>query len=150
MNGVVIYKSRYGTTQEYAERIRTELGIPMIDPERLDGQVLSVCDFLVIGSPVYLGEMLIRDWLKENQSRLGATRLFLFVVGTDLTDSGKRLAVIRGNIPTGMLASCEIYFLPGREVVNGLPVADWVPDGEMPLRMMGDIRSFVKGCKAIR
>ena len=95
-----------------------------MDPGRLDDQVLGVCDFLVIGTPVYQGKMLIRDWLSQNRERLGATRLFVFVVGTDLVEPSKRLAVIRENIPTGMLASCELYFLPGRLIVDRLSAAD--------------------------
>jgi hypothetical protein len=114
----------------------------MIDPERLDDQVLSLCDFLVIGSPVYQGEMLIRDWLKDNRVRFGQRRLFVFIIGTDLAEIGKRLAVIRENIPTGMLAYCEVYFLAGRQIVDGVGAADpGLPGFEMPVEMVERIKA---------
>lgn len=124
MNGVVVYKSRYGTTQQYAEWVRDELRIPMIDPERLDDRVLSVCDFLLIGTPVYMGKMLIRDWLGQNEQRLRGTRLFLFIVCTYFSDVEKQRVMIKDNIPDGLLASCEVCFLPGRLIIDNLTSSD--------------------------
>ena len=129
-DGVLVYKSRYGTTLQYTEWIKKELRIPGIDPERLDGQVLSACDFLVIGTPVYQGEMLIRDWLWLNQPRLSAKRLFLFIVCLHFTDAEKRRQMIADNIPGSLLAGCEFYFLPGRVIVEALSAED--------ARLMGD------------
>lgn len=129
LNGVVVYSSRNGTTLQYADWMKRELEIPMIDPARLDDQVLAVCDFVVIGTPVYSGKLLIGDWLTDNHERLGGTRLFLFVVGTDLADRGKRLMVIRDNVPTGMLARCEVFFLAGRLIVDGVEAV--AADGDL-------------------
>jgi len=123
-NGVIVYKTRYGTTHQYAEWIRKELRIPMIDPERVDGQVLSHCDFLVIGTPVYMGKMLIADWLKENQEFLRRSRLFFFVVCTYFSDTEKQQTMIKDNIPDGLLACCGIFFLQGRLVVDSLSEED--------------------------
>ncbi|HEV2483021.1 MAG TPA: flavodoxin domain-containing protein [Puia sp.] len=123
LDGVLVYRTRYGATLKYAEWIKKELRIPMIDPERMDDQVLSACDFLVIGTPVYLGEMLIRDWLHQNEQRLKGKRLFLFIVCTHFADSEKQQIMIKDNIPAGILARCEPYFLPG-----GLPVEKLTPE----------------------
>lgn len=120
LNGVVVYKSRYGSTQQYAEWVRKGLRIPMIEPERLDDRVLAVCDLVVIGTPVYMGKMLIRDWLRENRQRLRGKRLFLFIVCTHFADKEKQLMMIRDNIPGGMLASCEAWFLPGKLIIGEL------------------------------
>lgn len=123
-DGVIVYKSRYGTTQQYAEWIKKELRVPKIDPERLDGQVLAACDFVVIGTPVYQGEMLIRDWLWFNQPGLSAKRLFVFIVCLHFTDADKRQQMIADNIPGSLLASCAFYFLPGRVNVEALSPED--------------------------
>lgn len=123
-DGVIVYKSRYGTTQQYAEWIKKELRIPKIDPERLDGSILSACDFLVIGTPVYQGEMLIRDWLWLNQPRLSTKRLFFFIVCLYFTDAEKRRQMIADNIPGSLLGGCEFHFLPGRVNVEALTAED--------------------------
>jgi hypothetical protein len=123
-DGVLVYRSRYGTTLQYAEWIKKELRIPKIEPERLDDQVLAASDFLVIGTPVYQGEMLIRDWLEQNEQRLHTKRLFLFIVCLHFTDAEKRQQMITDNIPDGLLSGCELYFLPGRLVVENLSAED--------------------------
>jgi menaquinone-dependent protoporphyrinogen IX oxidase len=122
--GVLVYRSRYGTTQQYAGWIEKELRLPMIDPERLDDQVLTACNFLVIGTPVYLGEMLISDWLRQNEQRLRTRRLFLFIVCTHFSDIEKQQVMIKDNIPNSILATCELYFLPGRLIIENLSPED--------------------------
>jgi hypothetical protein len=114
LNGVIVYRSRAGATQQYAMWIKEELRIPMIDPERLDDRILSICDFVVIGTPVYTGEMLVRDWLWSNHHRLSKMRLFLFVVCAHFSDSEKRRMMIDDNIPPDIVRCCELHFLPGR------------------------------------
>lgn len=123
-SGVIVYDTRYGTTRQYAEWIKEELKIPMIDPGRVDGQVLSHCDFLVIGTPVYMGKMLIADWLKDNQEFLRRSRLFFFVVCTYFSDPEKQQTMIKDNVPDGLLACCKIFFLQGRLVVDSLSAED--------------------------
>lgn len=123
-NGVVVYESRYGATRQYAEWIKQELGIPLVSPERLDEHVLSLCDFLVVGAPVYLGKMLVADWLKDNQINLREKRLFLFIVCTHYADVEKQQTMIKENVPEGILASCETFFVPGRVVVGNLSAED--------------------------
>jgi len=123
-SGVIVFNTRYGTTRQYAEWIKEELKLPMIDPERVDGQVLSHCDFLVIGTPVYMGKMLIADWLKDNQEFLRRSRLFFFIVCTYFSDAEKQQAMIKDNIPDGVLACCELFFLQGRLIVDNLSSED--------------------------
>ena len=124
LDGVLVYRTRYGTTLQYAEWIKKELRIPMIDPERMDDQVLSACDFLVIGTPVYQGEMLIRDWLYQNERRLEGKRLFLFIACSHFADREKQQIMIKDNIPASILARCEPYFIPGRLLVEKLTPED--------------------------
>lgn len=132
-DGVIVYKSRYGTTQQYAEWIKKELHVPGIDPERLDASILAACDFLMIGTPVYQGEMLIRDWLWLNQPRLGTKRLFFFIVCLYFTDAEKRRQMIADNIPGSLLGGCEFHFLPGRVTVEALSAEDArLMDGQVP------------------
>jgi hypothetical protein len=100
------------------------LPIPLIDPERLDDRVLAVCEFVVLGTPVYRGKMLIADWLRENRGRLRGKRLFFFIVCTHFADREKQMIMIRENIPAGMLASCEAWFLPGKLSIDQLSEAD--------------------------
>ncbi|WP_431216676.1 flavodoxin domain-containing protein [Puia sp. P3] len=135
--------------REYAEWIRKELRIPMIDPERLDEQVSSRCDFLVVGTPVYLGKMLIADWLSDNLDRLGRTRVFLFVVCTYFSDMEKQRAMIKDNIPGSLLDSCEVFFLAGRVIADRLSMEDILllgaGSGDEPAAVVAECDPVQKG-----
>ena len=119
MNGIVLYRSRNGATRQYADWIGTALRLPVIDPERVDAQLLAACDFLLIGTSVYYGELTLRDWLKENVPRLVHKKLFFFIVCAPSPDVSKHGQIIMDNVPGALLRpSTDIFFLPGR----------WIPD----------------------
>jgi len=114
MNGLVLYKSKYGATRQYADWIGSDLKLPVIDPERMDDKLLTACAFLLIGASVYNGELLLKDWLNNNQQRLSDKRLFLFIVCAPSRDVGSHHQVIIDNIPRSIWTAADIVFLPGR------------------------------------
>jgi hypothetical protein len=119
MNGIVLYRSRYGATKQYADWIGTDLRLPVIDPERVDEQLLAACDFLLIGTSVYVGELLLKAWLKGNERHLKHKKLFFFIVCAPTPDVSKHGSIIMDNLPSPLLRpSTDIFFLPGR----------WIPD----------------------
>jgi menaquinone-dependent protoporphyrinogen IX oxidase len=124
-NGTVICKSKYGATLQYATWIGDELKLPVVVPERMDARILSACDFLLIGSSVYVEKLLIRDWLRQNRTLLQNKRLFLFVVcATPSSEPEKQAGIIDQNIPKGLIAPEDIFFLPGRVVIQDLSLMD--------------------------
>jgi len=125
MNGLVLYRSRYGATKQYADWIGAELRLPVIDPERIDEQLLTTCDFLLIGTSVYLGELLLKAWLKENISHLKHKKLFFFIVCAPAPDVSKHRQIIMDNIPSALLRpATDIFFLPGRWILGHLSPTD--------------------------
>ena len=124
MNGIVLYKSRYGATRQYADWIGTDLRLPVIDPERMNEGLLAACDFLLIGASVYNGDLLLKDWLKKNQYHLVNKKLFLFIVCAPMSDAGKHHQIILDNIPGPIWDVTDIVFLPGRWILRELSVTD--------------------------
>ncbi|HVU57177.1 MAG TPA: flavodoxin domain-containing protein [Puia sp.] len=121
MNGILLYRSRYGATKQYADWIGSDLRLPVIDPERMDQGLLATCDFLLIGTSVYYGELLLKAWLKEYVRDLQHKKLFFFIVCAPSPDVSKHGQIIMDNIPSALLRpSTDIFFLPGR----------WVPEGQ--------------------
>lgn len=53
MKGVIIYKSKYGATQQYALWLSTALELPAWQPEEKTINELLNSDFFIIGSPIY-------------------------------------------------------------------------------------------------
>ena len=70
MNSLVIYKSKYGATSQYAEWIAADLNLRALESEEVSNVELEDHDTLIIGSSVYIGKLLISKWLKNNLSIL--------------------------------------------------------------------------------
>jgi hypothetical protein len=125
MNGIVLFRGRYGATKQYADWIGLDLRLPVIDPEMMDERLLENCEFLLIGTSVYNGDLLLRSWLKENERLLRHKKLFFFIVCAPAPDESRHGQVIMDNIPGALLRpSTDVFFLPGRWVFGQLSPTD--------------------------
>jgi menaquinone-dependent protoporphyrinogen IX oxidase len=66
MKGVIIYKSKYGSTRQYARWLSDELKLPARQPHEISSDFFANCDFIIIGSGVYIGKLLIKNWLRKH------------------------------------------------------------------------------------
>jgi len=125
MNGIVLYKSRYGATRQYADWIGADLRLPVIDPERIDEKLLAACDFLLIGTSVYNGDLLLKTWLRGSTHHLKDKKLFFFIVCAPSPDVNRHGQIIMDNIPSDLLRpTTDIFFLPGRWILRDLSLTD--------------------------
>lgn len=125
MKGIVIYRGKYGATAQYASWLAEALYLPLLDADRQFIDKLENYDYVVIGSPVYLGKLLIRDWLRQNEAILIKNKVFLFVVSASATDDHlKQAMVLHENVPLSLLPDMETFFLPGRVIINKLSWLD--------------------------
>ena len=125
MKGLIIYKSKYGATTQYAEWLGAELGLPVYSIEKIDSQELQGADYVLIGSSVYIGRLLIKKWLYKNIAILKNKKLFVFVVcGGGATDKQQQDAVININLPAILRKQCDVFFMPGRLDKNKLSWTD--------------------------
>lgn len=115
MATLILYKSKWGSTQQYAEWIAQEVldGVA-IDIDKYDFLDIDNYNKVVIGSRVYMGKIEALDQLKKNWQRISSKEVYLFMVGLipmENPDSVKSLEAIpqeiRNNI-TGLIK------LPGR------------------------------------
>ena len=125
MEGLIIYKSKYGATQQYASWAGQDLRLDIYTCDDLDRSQLNKSNFVVIGSSVYMGKLIIADWLKKNAVVLQNKKLFLFIVcATPASETQKRRDIISRNIPLQLLDRLDIFFLPGRLAINKLSWSD--------------------------
>jgi menaquinone-dependent protoporphyrinogen IX oxidase len=125
MKGIIIYRGKYGATQQYAIWLGQELQLPVTTSEEVNQSDLSVYDFVIIAASVYVGKWLLRDWLKERLNMLRNKKLFLFIVcGTPSSERQKQENIIKANIPNNLLEKSGIFFLPGRLIISKLSWKD--------------------------
>ena len=115
MTGVIVYKSKYGASRQYAEWLSEELLLPALSPGIVTPGKLDDYKFLLIGGPVYIGKIKIRRWLVKNQQSLKNKKLFFFIVcATPSYRKEKLQQIADANIPAMLKKQSRVFFLHGR------------------------------------
>jgi len=125
MKGIIIYKGRYGATRQYAGWIAEELGVPVMTFDAVSDQEIASTRFVIICSSVYVGRLLIHDWIKKHAVILQNKKLYLAVVcGTPSSEKARQKKILEDNIDRPILRLCDSFFLPGRLVIGKLSRKD--------------------------
>nr|WP_294796305.1 flavodoxin domain-containing protein [uncultured Mucilaginibacter sp.] len=125
MNGIIIYQGRYGATSQYAGWLAQALKLPMIGTEITPPEALAKYDVIILGSSIYVGQLVINKWLKQNGTLLSKKKLFLFVVSGSTTNNQLlQQQVIKSNLDPVLSKLVEVYFVPGRCNISGLSWTD--------------------------
>lgn len=115
MKGAIIYESRGGSTEHYAQWLSLPLRLPAIRASEVDWLQLNKYEWLIIGAPVYNGRLLVQEWLERYANCLGSKKIFLFIVSiTPGSEPEKRMQVLQENCPPDLIEKMDIYWLPGR------------------------------------
>ncbi len=123
MKSIILYKGKYGATQQYAEWLSSELHLSLMAPENLSEEDLNANDLIIIGSSVYVGRLLISDWLKQYAGILKGKKIVLFVV-CGSNNPKEQEKIIKQNVPEGFIDPSCIFFLPGRLLKSKLSWKD--------------------------
>jgi menaquinone-dependent protoporphyrinogen IX oxidase len=125
MNGIVIYQSRYGAAKQYAEWIAEALNIPAQSTDQINKARLATCDYVIAGSSIYIGKILIKDWLAKNSDALQGKKLFLFIVGgAPPTEKEKTEKYFKDNISIELLDNSSHFYLQGKTIFKQLNFSD--------------------------
>jgi len=115
MKGLILYKGKYGATRQYAVWAGYVLQLPIITVDHCTDQDIADRDTIILGSSVYMGKLLIKDWLYEHRELLRNKKLIIFIVSaTPNSEAEKQEGIVRNNIPSGIVDRNNIFFLPGK------------------------------------
>jgi menaquinone-dependent protoporphyrinogen IX oxidase len=125
MNGIIVYKGKYGATRQYAQWLGHELGLPVYTSNEIQKKELSLCDFIVIGTSVYIGKLQISQWLRNNLDLIRGKKIFFFqVAGTPPDQTEKLETYIRSGVPEELRRQCEFFYYPGKMAIRELSWTD--------------------------
>ena len=125
MKGVIIYKGRYGATEQYARWASEELSLPFVSCDEAEEKKVREADFVIIGSSVYIGKLQASKWLNKNKDGLMNKKIFFYLVAGTPPDQKEKLdGYIKAGVPTEMRVQSEIFYLPGRLRIAGLSWKD--------------------------
>ena len=122
MKGVIIYKSRYGSTKQYAEWLRDETGFDLYDVKQAPGD-LSSYDIVVIGSSVFAGRLALAGWIKKQWPSLQGKTVLLLM--THIRDNEQETAnVVPQRLPAEIVERIKVFPVGGRYSLQRMGVMD--------------------------
>ena len=121
MKGIVIYKSNYGATRQYAQWIGNDLNFAVVSASVVNTQRVKDADMVVIGSSIYMGKALIKGWLRRNKQLLAGKIIFIFLVsGTPVDHRNELEKYTSASIPASIRENIHLFFLPGKMIYQQL------------------------------
>lgn len=125
MKGIIVYQGRYGATAQYARWLADALRLPLFGTEEATPALLAGYDLVILGSSVYVGQLLISKWLDRHAGLLAEKKVLLFVVcGTTADDPVLQQLLISDNLGPAIRKWVTTFFLPGRCIVSQLSWKD--------------------------
>ncbi|MCQ2492561.1 MAG: flavodoxin domain-containing protein [Lachnospiraceae bacterium] len=123
---IVIYKSKYGTTQAYAKKIAKKLDTEAILVEQLkEFHKIGEYENVVLCLPVYNSGLAGMNTIKARYYMISEKNITLLMVGmSDPADEGSIYHVINNSLTDNMKRKFEIYYANGKMRYNGLMFAD--------------------------
>lgn len=125
MNDIIIYKGKYGATRQYAQWLASSLKTQAYEETAADNALLNNADRIIVGTSIYIGKLMISNWLFKNKTLLAGKKIILFIVcGTPLLDEKAIELLIRKNIPPELKGNLTLHFLRGRIIRKQLSFKD--------------------------
>ena len=114
MKAVVLYRSKYGSTKQYAEWIAEELGADIFPADAFSPEQFALYDTVVFGAPVFGGAVLGIAAVADHMDVLRDKRLFVFTVGLTPPDAEQSLAdLAEKNYPATLMKHAEFFHFRG-------------------------------------
>lgn len=156
-NAIVIYKSRYGTTETYARWISEELGCSAVSVDEIKKGDLKKYDTIIYGGSIRAGGIRELDkfmkWVKSDlkimamyregriskedviKSGVADKRILIFAVGINIDGEEARKQLREINFPKKYMQGLPCFCLPGEYDPSVLEGADKLVMG-MAMKML--------------
>lgn len=122
MNGIVIYKTKYGSTKQYAEWISEELGIKAVDAKSVKAEDLLKYDVIIYGGGLYAEVINGVTLITKNYEMLKDKKLIVFSTGITPLDCRDYYDtyVIEKNFKPHMTDNIKVFNFMGKMVLSEL------------------------------
>ncbi len=118
---LILYRSKYGSTQEYVKALseKIEGDYEISEAKNFSGKLKNY-NVIILASCTYMGRILITDFIKENEKILKSRKTYLLIVGLVPEDSDASKQAFE-QIPESVRRNLIGYRkLPGRIKVSEL------------------------------
>lgn len=112
MSGVIYYRTKYGSTEDYAKWLSEAVGFELKDIRKKPK--IGSEEIVVIGTSLMIGKATAADWIKKNWDSMKGKKLVLFSVGGSKVGSKEREDCLTRCLPKEIIDGMKLFHLPGR------------------------------------
>lgn len=122
MNAIVLYKSKYGSTKQYAEWIADELGCDVKDAKGVKINDILDYDTIIYGGGLYAEIINGVSVITKNIEKLDGKKIAIFSTGITPIDCREYYdkLVVEKNFTEEMLKKLKVFNFMGRMVIDEL------------------------------
>ncbi len=112
MKGIILYKSKYGATKQYADWIAERTGFSCIKTDDADTKEITGYDVIILGGGIYASGIAGLSFLKKNIGKLKDKKIIVFCCGASPYEPNSYEAVVQHNLK-GELAGIPCFYCRG-------------------------------------
>ena len=112
MDGIILYKSKYGATRKYADWLSESTGFACLETDKADIGVVAEYDVIVLGGGIYASGVAGLSFLKKNIAKLKDKKLIVFCCGASPFDQEAFEEAVRHNMK-GELEGIPCFYCRG-------------------------------------
>lgn len=112
MNGIILYRSKYGATKKYAEWLSEETGFPCIETKKAKIADVQKYDTIILGGGIYASGIAGLSFLKKHMEALEGKKCIVFCDGASPYEEAAFQEIIRHNM-TGKLHAIPCFYCRG-------------------------------------
>ena len=110
--GIILYQSKYGSTEKYAEWLGEETGYSLVQTKNAKVANLLSYDVIILGGGVYASGIAGLQFLKKNIGQLTDKKIAVFAVGASPYDE-KAIQQIRDMHFKDALSNVPLFYCRG-------------------------------------
>ncbi len=123
MSGIIIYKSKYGSTKKYAEWLAEATGFDCVELSNFSAKDLGKYDIVVYGGGIYASGIAGISFIKKNYAVLSGKKTIVFCCGASAFDQ-KWFDSLRELNMKDELAKIPLYYCRGGCDLENMKFAD--------------------------
>lgn len=120
MQGIIIYKSTYGATKQYAEWLSQNTGFQAIPSTQVNNTILEASHVVIVGCPVLKFQPVLKKWLIQKWPVLKEKAVMLFTTSGAVPTHPRLQAGFRESFPEEIRQHLAYFPLGGRMVYQDL------------------------------
>ena len=114
MRGIILYRSTYGTTEQYARWLAEETGLPAIPLREVKKKQLRSAGCVIIGCPIHAGRPASAGWIRRHWPLFEDRHVILFTTSGAPPSVPALQEAFEASLPERIRSRIEYYPLGGR------------------------------------